>query len=62
MKEFVFDSSALISYFDGEPNANKVADILEEINEKNLQSCLCVVNFGEVYYHFLRLVVKKNRY
>jgi len=54
MKEFVFDSSALISYFDGEPNANKVADILEEINEKNLQSYLCVVNFGEVYYHFLR--------
>lgn len=54
MKKFVFDSSALISYFDGEPNAEKVADILEEINEKNLEAFLCVINLGEVYYHFLR--------
>lgn len=54
MKKYIFDSCALISYFDGEPNAGRVADILEEINEKELDAFLCVVNFGEIYYHFLR--------
>ncbi|MDQ3021309.1 MAG: type II toxin-antitoxin system VapC family toxin [Bacteroidota bacterium] len=54
MKRYVFDSSALISYLDGEQNAGKVADYLEEINEKEMEAFLCVVNFGEIYYHFLR--------
>lgn len=54
MKRYVFDSSALISYLDGEPNAGKVADYLEEINEKGFEAFLCVINFGEIYYHFLR--------
>lgn len=54
MKRYVFDSSVLISYLDGEPNAEKVANILEEINESDIDAFLCVVNYGEVYYHFLR--------
>jgi len=54
MKKYIFDSSALISYFDGESNAGRVADVLEEINEKELDAFLCVVNLGEIYYHFLR--------
>lgn len=54
MKRYVFDSSALISYLDGAPNAEKVAEYLEEINEKELETFLCVVNLGEIYYHFSR--------
>lgn len=54
MKKYVFDSSALISYLDGEANANKVSEYLQEINEKELDAFICVVNWGEVYYHFLR--------
>ena len=54
MKRYVFDSSALISYLDGEPNAIKVADYLQEINEKELEAFLCVINYGEIYCHFLR--------
>lgn len=54
MKKYVFDSSALISYLDGEENADKVANYLEEINEKDLEAFICVVNLGEVYYHFIR--------
>jgi|SRR5438552_540398 len=54
MKQFVFDSSAVISYLDGEPNAEKVADVLEDINNKNYKGFICVVNLGEIYYHFLR--------
>jgi len=54
MKKYIFDSSALISYFDGEPNAGKVADYLEEVNVKELDAFLCVINLGKIYYHFLR--------
>jgi len=54
MKSYTFDASALISYFDGESNAHKVAELLEEIIEKNSSSYLNVVNLGEIYYHFLR--------
>ncbi|MEO6695141.1 MAG: type II toxin-antitoxin system VapC family toxin [Ignavibacteria bacterium] len=54
MKKYVFDSSALISYLDGEVNADKVSNYLEEINEKGLEAFLCVVNLGEIYYHFIR--------
>ena len=54
MKRYIFDSSTLISYLDGEFNADKVAEYLEEINEKELEAFLCVVNLGEVYYHFIR--------
>ncbi|MCB0728190.1 MAG: type II toxin-antitoxin system VapC family toxin [Ignavibacteria bacterium] len=54
MKRYVFDSCSLISYLDGEPNAFKVSDYLEQINEKGLDAFLCVINLGEIYYHFLR--------
>lgn len=54
MKRYIFDSSALISYLDGEPNAGKVADYLEEIIENEIEAFLCVINYGEIYYHFLR--------
>lgn len=54
MKSYCFDASALICYFDGEPNAMKIANILEDINDNNLQSYLSVINLGEIYYHFLR--------
>lgn len=54
MKKYVFDSSALISFLDGEPNADKVAVMLEEININNYPAYLCIINFGEIYYHFLR--------
>ena len=54
MKRYVFDSSAMISFLDGEPNAGKVADYLDEINYKEMEAYLCVINLGEIYYHFLR--------
>lgn len=60
MKRYIFDSSTLISYLDGEQNAEKVADYFDEINEKGIEAFLCVVNFGEVYYHFLRTGGKQS--
>lgn len=60
MKDLVFDASALISYLDGEDNAENVADLLEEINVKGLTAYLCVVNLGEIFYHFLRTAGEKT--
>lgn len=54
MKKYVFDSSALICYLDGESNAEKIAELFEEISENEHDAYLCVVNLGEIYYHFLR--------
>lgn len=54
MKKYVFDSSALISFLDGETNAFAVAGLFEEIRDKGLDAYLCVINLGEIYYHFLR--------
>lgn len=54
MKRYVFDSSALISYLDGENNAEAVAELLEEINSKEYSASLSIINLGEIYYHFLR--------
>jgi len=54
MKSFVFDSSALISYLDGESNAYAVSEVFEEISKNESKAYLSVINLGEIYYHFLR--------
>lgn len=54
MKKYVFDSSALISFLDGEHNAIMVAELFEEIRDKEFEAYLSVINLGEIYYHFLR--------
>lgn len=54
MKCYIFDSSALISYFGKEKNAYEVAAILKEIKRKQYYSFISVINLGEIFYHFLR--------
>ena len=54
MKNYIFDSSALISFFDKEKNAHSVATVLKEVNRNNHTSIISVINLGEIYYHFLR--------
>ncbi len=54
MKNYVFDSCAIISYLDGEPNAEKIAELFEEIIDKGHTAYLCMINLGEIYYHFLK--------
>jgi len=54
LKKYIFDSCAIISYLDGEPNADNIAELFQDINDHNHTAYLCMVNLGEVYYHFLR--------
>ena len=54
MKTYIFESCAIISYLDGEPNAVSIAELFQNINDHNHTAYLCIINLGEVYYHFLR--------
>lgn len=50
MKKYVFDSFALISYFNAEEGAQAVAEILKKSLAGEAETFLSVVNWSEVYY------------
>lgn len=49
-KIIVLDSWAIMSYLQGEPSAERVADIIADANEDNVPLLMSVVNAGEVWY------------
>lgn len=55
MKAAVLDSYALISYLDREEGYEEVASLFEDCIAKDLEVFLCIVNWGEVIYHTLRV-------
>jgi predicted nucleic acid-binding protein len=56
MKKYVFDSSALISFFEGDYRAKRVINILKEVRDKEYGCFISIINLGEIYYHFLKAV------
>ena len=50
----VLDSFSLIAFFENEPGAVKVAELLKSANENEKNLYLSVVNWGEVYYIMCR--------
>lgn len=50
MKRYVLDASALLAFFQDEPGAIKVQELLTEAREADRPLLLSVVNWGEVYY------------
>jgi len=54
MKNIVLDSWALMAFFNGEPAAPLVRDRFDQAMESGGLLALCVVNWGEVVYHFER--------
>jgi len=54
MKAYVLDSFAMIAFFEDEPGADKVAEILVEIREKNAKGYMSIVNWGEIYHNTMR--------
>ena len=54
MKRFVLDSYALIAYFEDEPGADRVAQILGQLVRGKARGYMSVVNWGEVYYSTMR--------
>lgn len=54
MKRYVLDSFAMIAFFEDEPGADMVAEILGQINAKKAQGFISVINWGEIYYNTMR--------
>jgi ribonuclease VapC len=54
MKRYVLDSYAMIAYFEDEPGADRVAQILRELIQGKAKGYMSVVNWGEVYYNTMR--------
>ena len=50
MKRIVLDASALMTFFEGRPGAERVEELLRRAGEGELELCMSVVNWGEVYY------------
>jgi len=53
-KTIVLDSWAIMSYLQGEPSAEKVADIIADAHEDDAPLLMSVVNAGEVWYIIAR--------
>lgn len=54
MKRYVLDSYAMIAYFEDEPGADRVAQVLRHLVQGKAKGFMSVVNWGEVYYNTMR--------
>ena len=54
MKTYVLDSSALMTFFEDRPGADKVEELLAEAADAKRTLAMSVVNWGEVYYSIWR--------
>jgi predicted nucleic acid-binding protein len=54
MKVYVFDASALFTYLQKKPSANKVNELLKQALDGRADIVMSAVNFGEVYGGVLR--------
>jgi len=52
----VLDTYALIAFFEDEPGADFVRNLLLEAESGRLKLSMCVVNLGEMWYSIARLV------
>ncbi len=50
----VLDSWALLAFFKGEAAAADVETLIHKATDEKVRLCLCVVNWGEVYYGMWR--------
>jgi predicted nucleic acid-binding protein len=50
MKRVVLDASALMTFFEDRPGADKVEDLIQLSMEGKRELLMSVVNWGEVYY------------
>ena len=57
----VLDTSALISFFEDKPGADRVRTLFEEAAKKGYTLLMCVVNWGEVLYIMERRYGKEKR-
>ena len=55
MKSYVIDSFAMIAFFEDEPGAEKVADVLNALMKQKAKAFMSMINWGEVYYNTMRV-------
>ena len=54
MKKYVIDSFAMIAFFENEPGADRVAEILNALINRKVKGFMSVINWGEIYYNVFR--------
>jgi len=54
MKRYVLDSYAMIAYFEDEPGADRISQVLRQLVQGKARGFMSVVNWGEVYYNTMR--------
>ncbi len=54
MKTYILDASALMTFFEDRPGADKVEELLAKAAETKRPLAMSVVNWGEVYYSVWR--------
>ncbi len=54
MKSYIFDSYAMIAFFEDEPGAETVAEILRQVVSHKATGYMSVINWGEIYYSTCR--------
>ena len=47
---YLFDSHALLAFFQNEEGAEVVAEIMRKAEEESLDRLICVINLGEIVY------------
>ena len=47
---YLFDSHALLAFFQKEKGAQVVAEILQHAEEQRMDRLICVINLGEIIY------------
>lgn len=55
MKKYVMDSFAMIAFFEDEPGADMVAEILGVLINQKAKGFMSVINWGEIYYCTMRV-------
>ena len=57
-KIIVLDSWAIMAYFQDEPAAEAVQNILVEAHEKNKRLLMSIINVGEIWYNYARRITE----
>jgi predicted nucleic acid-binding protein len=50
MPGFLFDSHALLAFFQNERGAETVLEFLKKTNNNGIEPLICVINLGEILY------------
>ena len=50
MSAYLFDSHALLAFFQKEPGADRVAEILRDSRQQPFDIFICMMNLGEIVY------------